>query len=156
MACPSAEQRPPAAADDGLQLSGELRGDRIHVSDGDPEVLYGDCDPGDGRDVDLCLIASMIDGGRIGLVIENPDELVKGRMLTPRATCPADAGLSPSPRDCEGTVIVEVRHGAERLRPFGGTLAVAAAGPRYAARFTLRFADGILSGAFDVQPPATP
>lgn len=156
MACPSGEQRPPAAPNDGLQLTGELRGARIHVSDGEPEVLYGDCDPGDGGDIDLCMVASMIDGGRIAFVIENPEVLVEGGALTPRAACPFHPLPSSAPRACEGTVIVEIRKGTERLRPLGGVLAVSRAGPRYAARFTLRFAGGILSGAFDVRPPATP
>lgn len=156
MACPSVEQRSPAARDDGVQLTGELRGARIHVSDGEPEVLYGDCDPGDGEDVDLCMVASMIDGGRIGFVIENPEVLVEGGTLTPRAACPPQPVSASPPRGCDGTVIVEIRYDTERLRPLGGMLTVSEAGPRYAARFTLRFAGGILSGAFDVRPPATP
>ncbi len=156
VACPTSEQRPPAVPDDGLQLTGELQGARIHVSDGDPEVLYGDCDPGDGRDDDLCMIASMIDGGRIGLVIENPEALVEGEALTPRAACPPHPSPSPSEGECESTVIVEIRLGTQRLRPVGGLLSVSAGGPRYAARFTLRFASGTVTGAFDVRPPATP
>ncbi len=156
MACPSSEQRPPPTPDDGLQLTGEVHGARIHVSDGNPEVLYGDCDPGDGRDIDLCMVAAMIDGGRIGFVIENPEALVEGGALTPRAACPTHPNPSSSPGECDGTVIVEIRHGMERVRPLGGLLTVSAAGPRYAARFTLRFAGGILTGAFDVRPPATP
>lgn len=155
VACPSVAQRPPAAPDDGLQLTGELRGARIHVSDGAPEVLYGDCDPGDGDDIDLCMVGSTIDGGSIGLVIENPEALVEGSALTPRAACPPRP-LPSSPVDCEGTVIVEIRYGTQRLRPLGGVLTVSAGGPRYAARFALRFAGGTLSGAFDVRPPATP
>lgn len=156
VACPSAAQRPPAAPNDGLQLTGQLRGARIHVSDGEPEVLYGDCDPGQGPDIDLCLVASTIDGGSIGFVIENPERLVEGAVLTPRATCPPQPRPASSPDGCEETIVVEIRYGDERLRPFGGLFTVSRAGPRYAGRFALRFADGVLTGTFDVRPPVTP
>ncbi len=147
-ACPSGGQRAPANPDDGLQLTGQLRGARVHVSDGEPEVLYGNCRPTEGRQVNLCIAAHTIDGDALGLVVENPEVLRAGADLVARSSSP--------PAGCVDVVVVEIRRGRERFRATDGLLSVNQAGPRYAARFTLRFPEGALAGAFDVRPPATP
>lgn len=147
-ACPEGGQRAPAAPDDGLQLTGQLRGAQVNVSDGEPEVLYGNCRPTEGRQVNLCIAAHTIDGDSLGLVVDNPEVLRRDAVLPVRASCPAPG--------CSGVALVEVRRGAQRFRVTDGTLAVTQAGPRYAASFTLRFSEGTLNGSFDVRPPATP
>lgn len=145
-ACPGdPAQRGARSSIDGVQLSGRSEGAQVAVSDGEPEVLYGDCDPGDGPDTDLCMEAFTIDGAPFGLVIETPEALTEGATLAVRS------------RPCDGCVVVELRRGTRRTLMSAGQLEVLRASDRYAARFTLRRPpDTALSGTFDVVPPATP
>lgn len=145
-ACPGdPTHRAARSSIDGLQLSGRYDGAQVAVSDGEPEVVYADCDPADGRDVDLCMEAFTISGAPFGIVIENPEALVAGEVLDVRA------------RPCPGCVQVEIRRGTQRTVLTGGHLDVLRAGDRFAARFTLRRPPGTtVSGSFDVVPPATP
>lgn len=144
----SGGQRGPVSAADGLQLTGTLEGHRVAVSDGEPEVTYGDCDPADGRDVDLCIIARTVDGQQLGVVFENPDALLPGSTITV-------ATRRCVPADCDTTtdvLLIEVRVDGRRLVASGGSVTVREAGRRWAGELLLRFADGsALSGDFDVR-----
>lgn len=141
-------QRQAVGPDDGLQVSGPFAGQRVSVSDGEPEVRLDDCDPADGPDQDLCIIARTIDGQDFELRIQNPDRLEAGtRVAVARSRCRA--------RACDDAtdLVVDVRLGDETVRASGESLRVRRAGPRFAAEFQLRFGGGgALSGSFDVRP----
>ena len=152
--CAEGGQRPPEAAADGVQLTGRLAGHRVSVSDGEPEVTYGDCDPADGRDVDLCIESHTIDGAPLGLVIENPAALVAGEALAP-----VSSGTNSCADGCDdlaGRVVVRLRVGDTVAQATVGRLSVSKAGERFAATFELEFGDDQISGSFDVRPPVTP
>ena len=151
-ACPGdPSQRVPAGSDDGVQMTGRLGGDAITVSDGEPEVTYGDCDPATGEDVDLCVVSFTVDGAPIGFVIENPDALVAGAQLdVVRRACRAGCD------DLTDAVVVEVRQGERHTIAEGGRVTIDEAGERYAGSFELRFANGQVTGSFNVAPPVTP
>ncbi len=152
--CPhDPSQRPPASHDDGLQVTGRLHDRQVSVSDGEPEVRYGDCDPRDGRDNDLCVSSFTIDGAPFGLVIENPAVLEPARRLPPVAG--RAAGCNHCDRFRDG-LVVEIRLGDERLPVTSGLVEVRAAGPRYAASFILRARGLVLTGRFDVRPSSAP
>lgn len=137
----------PAAPDDGIVLTGRLSGRNISISDGAPEVLFGDCDPRDGRDTDLCLVTRSIGGTRLAVVIENPALLVADETLLIRGdTC----------RHCDDVdahLVVELRTDSRTVRATGGSVQVREAGPRYAADLVLRLPDGSrLTGTINVGP----
>lgn len=143
-------QEQPETGRDGLQATGRLGGSRVAISSGDPNVTFGDCDPGDGLDEDLCLVARTIDGLRVNLVIENPDAMVEGEVLPVRAdTCTGEA--------CDAVTdhaVIDLRVEGEQFRARGGTLRTRAAGERYVADVDIRFPDGDnLVGSFDVAEP---
>ena len=152
--CTASEpQRGPAAHDDGLQLTGTLAGRQVSVSDGQPEVVSGDCDPLDGADVDLCVIARTIDGETLGLAFDNPVALFAGtRLDVERPSC--------TPAVCDDVADVahvDVRRGEERHVAVGGELRVTEATDRHAGSFQLEFADGgTLSGSYNVAVVGTP
>ena len=143
-------QRDPVGPDDGLQVTGQLLGRRFAVSDGEPEVVVGDCDPADGHDEDVCIIARTLDGQNFGIVIENPAALVVGEAVpVSQFACVAevcDAHLD--------SVLLQVRIDGRPLDATGGTVTATIVGPpRWAASFSVRFVDGGgLSGSFDVRP----
>lgn len=150
-ACGSAEQpqRQAVAADDGVQATGRLGGQRVAISDGEPAVTSGDCDPADGADDDLCLTARTIDGLEVTVVIENPAVLVDGETVPVRADGCAGAA-------CDGVdevAVVDVLTSGDRTRASGGRLAVRGTGTRVAADFTLSLPGGDqLIGSFNVAP----
>lgn len=146
--CGTPLQRQPVSSDDGLHLTGRLDGRQVSVSVGEPEVVLGACDFQRPDDVELCIAARTLDGETFGLVIQNPDDLEAGEASTVRATCPDDA--------CDDVALVEIRRDDSRQQVNGGELVVEQAGPRYAARFTLRVGNDVLNGAFDVDPGRTP
>lgn len=131
---------------DGLQLSGQLNGRRLSVSDGSPEFAVEDCDPPDGPDDDVCLVARTIDGATLGFVIENPAAFSAGTVLT--------VGDGRCSDDCDAVVdvaVIELRMDGTRYRASGGSVTVAAWGERYSVEFSVRFPDGsAISGSFDV------
>lgn len=144
----SGSQRAPVSVDDGIRASGQFSGSRLNVDDGEPEVVLGDCDPGDGPDGDLCIVSRSIDGASVSLVIENPLIMKRGGSIPIGSNCQGFAC-----EDVSDKAVVDVRVDGNNLRVSGGRLEVTASGPRYAASFTLRFRDGGgLSGAFDVLP----
>lgn len=145
-----AVQRVPVASDDGIQLTGTLGGQQIHVSDGEPEVVLGDCDPNDGLDEDLCIVTFTIDGAPLALVVENPAALVAGERLA--VVAPAGAGCLPHCDDLTDRVVIEVRRGQQRQFATSGSVVVRGADPRWAATFVLGFGHGRVSGAFNVRP----
>ncbi len=116
-------------------------------------MFYGDCDPGDGRDVDLCLSSFTIDGAPLGLVVENPGVLQPARRLS--AVAPRAAGCDNCDRFRDG-VVAEVRIHSERLQVTSGLVEVREAGPRYAASFILRARGLVLTGRFNVRPSSAP
>jgi hypothetical protein len=143
-------QRQPESSSDGFQATGRLGGSRVAISSGDPAVTLGDCDPGDGRDEDLCVLGRTIDGIRVNLVIENPAAMTPGEVLPVRAhTCRAEA--------CDGVTehaVIDLRIDGEQLRATRGTLRTRSAGERWAADVDIRFPDGDhLVGSFDVAVP---
>lgn len=147
-----AVQRAPVAPDDGIQLTGTLSGRQIHVSDGEPEVVLGDCDPNDGLDEDLCMVTFTIDGAPLALVIDNPAALAAGERLP--VVAPAGAGCLPHCDDLTGGVVIEVRRGQQRQFATSGSVVVREADPRYAATFVLGFGKGRVTGAFNVRADA--
>lgn len=155
-ACVTSEQaqRGPVDATDGLQLSGRVGGHNVSVSDGEPESLLGDCDPPDGRDLDLCIVSHTIDGAPLGLVVENPDALAVGVVLGLRN--PRTLGCLPHCDDVTDVAVVELRRGPDRQYVRGGTVTVLQVGQRWAATLRLEFRDGTLNGAFNVEPRVPP
>lgn len=144
-------QRQPETGGDGFQATGRLGGSRVAISTGDPVVTYGDCDPGEGRDQDLCLVVRTIDGVRINVVIENPGAMVEGEVLQVRGD-PCSAAACD---DVTGHAVVDVRVDGDGRRATGGTLRTRTFGDRVVADVDLRFADGDeLRGSFDVSVAA--
>lgn len=151
--CLDAEQpqRQAEAADDGLQATGRIGGQRVAISSGDPRVVAGDCDANDGLDTDLCLLVRTIDGLELNIVIENPDVLT---------------GDDPIPvRDdpCTGTAcdevaehaVVDVRLEDMERRVTGGRITPMETNSRVAAEFDLRLTGSDrLVGGFNVRPGA--
>lgn len=143
----TAEHRQPEALDDGVQLTGTLGGARVAVSEGVPDVLFGDCDPGFEVDRDVCWSARTIDGMMVTMVIENPDVLVPGETV--------DVVASDCVDDCEAVtdgVVVEVRADGVARRAVDGRLEVDRADDRVAASFDVTLPDADrLTGTFNVR-----
>lgn len=148
-----AVQQQAVTGQDGIQATGRVDGKRVALTTGSPTVVYGDCDPNDGLDVDLCVLGRTIDGVRINLVIENPDEMVVGEAVSvTRETC-----QGPDCDDVTGGLVVDLRVDGDEIRVESGTVTATAIGERSAAAFTLRFSGGdLLSGSFDVATPNRP
>lgn len=145
-------QRQAQTGEDGFQATGRLSGSRIAISSGDPNVILGDCDPGDGADEDLCVLGRTIDGVRINLVIENPAVMAPGERVPVRA----DACEGEACDDVTEHAVIDLRIDGEQVRATGGTLRTRAFGERVTADVDLRFRDGgNLVGSFDV-PVAAP
>lgn len=145
---PEVAQRQPVSMADGLQVTGQLDGHRLAVSDGEPEVALGDCDAPDGVDEDLCIVARTIDGATLSLVIENPALLVEGESFAV-SSCEGHCD------DHVAGVVIEVRLDGTTRRASGGAVDVITTGSRWAAEFRARFGAGdSLAGSFDVRPPA--
>jgi hypothetical protein len=151
-------QQQAVSGDEGVQATGRLEGRRIAISSGAPTVVYGDCDPNDGADVDLCMRVRTIDGVRINIVIENPSALTPGERLPVRAdACDLDCD------DIRTHAVVDIRIDDLQRRASGGSLDVSRVADRVAADIDLRFDDGDrITGQFDVavggaapQPPPT-
>lgn len=141
-----AEHRQAEAVDDGVQVTGVLDGSRVAVSQGVPDVLFGDCDPGDGLDEDVCWVARTIDGLSIAFVVENPAVLVAGEVVevVPDACRKCDEVT-------EG-VVVDVRVDGEQRRATAGRIEVREVGERIAADIEVRWPDGDhLVGSFNVR-----
>jgi hypothetical protein len=142
----------------GLRLAGTLEGRQVAVNDGLPRLQYGDCDPMDGPDADLCVISRTIDGRLFVLVVENPDVLV----ATSGRSGPGLAVRDPAcanPQACDavaGGAVVDVQlDTGPRRRAAGGTLKLSVVEPvlRYVGELTMRLPDGgELSGQFDLVP----
>lgn len=135
----------------GLQVSGQLNGSQFALSEGSPEVVVGDCDPGDGPDDDLCAIASDISGELFVLVVENPDA------LEPGTTIPiGDPGCAPAAcDDVTDVAVIDVQTGTDRrVRAVGGRLEMRVVEPflRYAGTAQLRLPQGDLAVGFDLVP----
>lgn len=142
----SVERVDPVSADEGIQATGRLDGDRVAISRGAPIVIVGDCDPEDGADEDLCILARTIDGIEVTLVVENRDALVAGEEV--------EVGRASCVDGCDSItdeVIARLEVGDEAVEVTGGSFDVAADGPRYVADFTLELPFGDrLRGRFDV------
>lgn len=135
----------------GLQLSGTLEGRQIAVSHGAPELVVGDCDPTTPPDTDVCAIGNTIGGTVFVLSFENPDVLEEGAALDV-ASSPC---RGPSCDDVRDHAIVDVQVGeGERVRAEGGEVRVEVVEEfrRYAGEVRLEFADGHLTGHFDLVP----
>lgn len=144
-----AVQRQAVTGTDGVQATGRLDGQRIAISSGEPDVVLGDCDPGDGMDRDLCVNVRTIDGVTMNIVIENPDGVAAvGDTVPVRSdTCTA-TGCD----DVTEVAVVDVRVGGTQERATGGTLTITDLEERGVGRFDLRFPDGdTLVGTFDVR-----
>lgn len=145
-----AERTQPRDGGSGLQLTGTIVGRQLAVSDGVPRLTVGDCDPDASGDNDVCAIGASIDGELVVLVFENPDVLEAG------ATLPVtDPGCGTRCDEVSGTAVIDLQLGtARRLRARGGHLDVTEVTPfsRYAGEVRLSFADGSVSGSFDLVP----
>lgn len=135
------------ATDDGVQATGVLDGARVAISRGVPQVVFGDCDAGDGLDNDICWVARTIDGASVAFVIENPDAMVAGETLE---VVQSDCTHCDEVTD---GVVVEVRANGVSRRPVAGWVEVVTVpGERAAANFDLDFAGGDrLQGSFNVR-----
>lgn len=149
-ACPTAEQRQPETADDGIQFAGRIGTQQLNVSDGAPQVLLGDCDPNEGPDRDLCLITHTVGGQDVAFVIENPDVLGAGEAV--RVVRPPRDGCADGCDEVDDGAIVELRLERERTFAEGGSLTVREADRRYAVSFVVRAGGGSITGRFNVAP----
>lgn len=139
----------------GLQVTGQLAGRQLTLSQGAPQLVIGDCDPGAGResDTDVCAITSDVDGTLFVLVLENP------AALEPGASLPiADPDCVPAAcDDVTDVAIVDVQSGVgDRRRATGGLLEIDTVEPfqRYVGRAELDLPEGSLSAEFDLVPRA--
>lgn len=150
--CAEAENPQPQARfpDEGLQATGQLAGKRLAISSGNPDVVFGDCDPEDGIDEDLCITARTIDGEAVTVVVENPAALsafVDGEIPVDADPCRRVA--------CDEVVehaVVDVRFDGEQFRALSGSIRPNTVRPGHVAarfRFTLR-SGGRLTGSFNV------
>lgn len=136
----------------GLQGTGTIEGRQVAVATGLPQLVVGDCDPPDGRDDDVCIVADTIDGRLFVLAFENPAVLVPGETLPVSTTPCAD------PEACDAVddgVVVTVKLEADApLRATGGTVTVEAVEPftNYVGSIALTLPDGRFNGSFDVVP----
>jgi hypothetical protein len=139
--------RQPEAVDDGVQVTGTLGGARVAISEGVPDVTFGDCDPGIEIDEDVCWSARTIDGLTVGMVIENPAVLRAGEEVeVVDVACDLDCD------QVTDGVVVEVRWDGQRARAVGGRLEVSEVGERVAADVDLRLpASDRLTGSFNVR-----
>ena len=135
----------------GLQVTGQLGGTQVAVSDGSPRLGVGDCDPMDGADTDVCAIARDISGQIFVLSFENPAALEPGTDLPVE-----DPACQPATcDDVDDVAIVDVQSGTgRRIRARGGRLEVQHVEPsrRYVGTAQLVLPDGDLSVSFDVVP----
>lgn len=142
------EQRQAEADDDGVQVTGTLGGARVAISEGVPDVVFGDCDPGMEIDQDVCWSARTIDGMTVAMVIENPDVLVAGETVDVVRGDDCDV-------QCDGVddgVVVDVRWDGNQARAINGRMEVESVDERVAARIDLDLAGGgSLTGTFNVR-----
>lgn len=139
----------------GLHLTGTVDGRQFAVNDGAPVLRVGDCDVNDGADTDLCFFSRQVDGGFVGIVVENPDVVTEGTFDVIDPAC-----ASPNCDDVTGGVIVELQMapGAPRARATGGRvqLDVVEDAQRYAGTLNVQLPDGRLGGTFEVVPRPEP
>lgn len=147
-------QRQPVAPDDGIQATGRLDGQRIAISDGEPEVTTGACGAAATGD-DLCIVARTIDGAEVGLVVENP-AVIGSASPVPVA---ADGCSGAACDGVRGRAVVGVSLDGRVRAATGGRLTPTpeagpdASGRGYAAEFDLRLDGGDrLVGSFNVRP----
>ena len=135
----------------GLQVTGQLGGNQVAVSDGSPRLDVGDCDPMDSADADVCAIGRDISGQVFVLSLENPAALRAGSDL--RVDDPA---CRPAACDeVRDVAIVDVQSGTgRRIRARGGRLELQQVEPfrRYVGTAQLVLPGGDLSVSFDLVP----
>ena len=144
---PTPQQAQPTGTDDGIQLTGRIDDKRLAVSEGAPQVLRGDCDPNDGRDSDLCVLMSTIDGERLTIVFENPEALEVGAIEVVDEACRGTT--------CDGVrdgLVVDVRLGTDTTRALSGRVVLDEAGlRRYRGELALDLVpNGRLTGSFNL------
>lgn len=140
------QRQPEAGGDDGVQASGTLDQRRISISNGAPDVIIGDCDPGIDLDEDVCFVTRTIDGDTIAFVIENPAVLVVGETIPI-----VDDGCDLCD-DVTAGVVVDLRLNGAVRRVEAGRIDVIETGERYAGDFRLDFANGDrMTGSFNVR-----
>ena len=133
----------------GIQVSGQLPDRQVAVSDGLPTVNFGDCDPADGVDRDVCVVTETIQGDLLRITFENPIALQAGAVLPVGSDC-------RTPEACDEVLdaaVVEVEFGTDgRIRATGGTLRIEVAEPsvRYRGEVSLLLPRGSLSATFDL------
>lgn len=148
----SGSMPPPRDGRSGLQGAGTFEGRQIAVAEGLPQLVVGDCDPVDGPDDDVCVIADTIDGRLFVLTFENPAALVEGAVLPVEDPACTQQG-------CEAVTdvaLVSVKLETGRpVRATAGTVRVERVVPflNYAASFSLDLGDsGAFNGQMDVVP----
>ncbi len=152
--CTAATGTTPVARDgrSGLQGAGTFQGRQIAVATGLPQLLVGDCDPIDGPDADVCVIAETIDGRTVVLTFENPAALTDGAILPVEDRACEQASCD----DVTDVAIVSLKLDTGRpVRAVDGTVRVRRVVPNlnYAAELSLALADGgAFSGQMDVVP----
>lgn len=141
----------PRDGQSGLQFSGTVDGRQFVVNDGAPILRLGDCDVNDGADTDLCFFSREVDGGFFGLIVENPEAVVPGRVEVVDSSC-----RSPHCEDVGAGAVVDLQFepGGPRTRATGGdlTMTTVERGQRYAGTLNLVLPDGRIGGTFQVVP----
>ena len=137
----------------GVRFSGIVNDRQVAVSDGLPEVNFGDCDINQGSDRDVCIITEDVNGDLVVIVFENPDVLIEDTSIRIGDTPCAD------PQACDEvteTALVDVQVGTgPRVRAVSGNLDIEVVVPlaRYRGEFDLRLPDGgTLNATFDLVP----
>ncbi len=143
----SVAHRQAEADDDGVQVTGTLGGARVAISEGVPDVVFGDCDPGIEIDQDVCWSARTIDGMTVAMVIENPDVLVAGEAVDVIGdTCDLDCD------DVTDGVVVDVRWDGRQVRATSGRLEVGSVDERVSAAVDVNLVGGDgLDGTFNIR-----
>lgn len=143
----SVAHRQAEASDDGVQVTGTLGGSRVAISEGVPDVVFGDCDPGIEIDQDVCWSARTIDGMTVAMVVENPAVLVAGETV--------DVVNVACDLDCDAVtegVVVDVRWDGRQVRATSGRLEVGSVDERVSASLDLNLVGGDgLDGSFNVR-----
>lgn len=143
----SVAHRQAEAGDDGVQVTGTLGGSRVAISEGVPDVVFGDCDPGIDIDEDVCWSARTIDGMTVAMVVENPDVLAADTVI--------DIVDDACDLDCDQVTegaVVDIRWNGQQVRAVSGRLEVSAASERVAAGMDVNLVGGDgLTGMFNIR-----
>ena len=150
-ACGAPDDEPGA----GLQLSGQVDGRTVSVSQPYPVLLEGDCEARAGLPSQVCFAATATGGTPVTVGLANLERVPVGEPTD--VVAPGCSEAASCARVEEGAVVLLALDG-EPMRPREGTLTLhqATEGERYVGELRLDLAGGRLTGAFDVGPRPEP